>query len=182
MFPLHPETPEEGQSLERLFNTTSAEIERIVSGLQERARSLGLPFGEQRSMTYNSRLAQELGLWAEDETLGDKYHMAAFKAYFVDGVNLAKHDVLLKLVESVGLNVAVAKELLEKRTYSEQVDSDWQLAREMGITAVPTFVMGEQVLVGAQSYHTLKQMVELAGGSESENRKREILLNLRNNL
>jgi predicted DsbA family dithiol-disulfide isomerase len=40
-------------------------------------------------MTYNSRLAQELGKWVETRGKGDQYHDAVFQAYFVDGKNLA---------------------------------------------------------------------------------------------
>jgi len=40
------------------------------------------------------------------------------------------------------------------------VDLDWELSRKSGITAVPTFRMGLDKIVGAQPYETLKKMIE----------------------
>ena len=144
--------------LEDLFKKSSSEIDQLVEHLRNTATELGLPFGP-RTRTYNSRRAQELGLWAEDEGHGDDFHMEAFKTYFVEGRNLAKHDVLIELAEGVGLSGAAASTILSERTYADRVDKDWNDSRFMGITAVPTFVMGRHKLVGAQSYEQLESLV-----------------------
>ncbi|OQY14518.1 MAG: hypothetical protein B6I30_00350, partial [Desulfobacteraceae bacterium 4572_187] len=98
-FPLHPNTPKEGLTLEQLFAGTPLDIDTMMKSLREKAAELGLPMGN-RLKTYNSRLAQELGKWAESKKAGDAFHTAAFKAYFVDGKNIAKLAVLLDLAES----------------------------------------------------------------------------------
>ena len=110
-------------------------------------------------MTYNSRLAQELGLWAESMGKGDAFHLAAFKAYFVDGVNLAKIPNLVQLAEGVGLSPGDAEEVLTSRSFKEDVDRDWSESKFKNITAVPTFVMNHHKLVGAQSFDNLVEMV-----------------------
>lgn len=140
--------------LEDLFRTDAARIQHMVEGLQETARQLGLPFGA-RTRTYNSRLAQELGLWAEEQGGGHAFHMAAFAAYFAEGKNLALPPVLLDLVKRSGLSPQEAAEVLTSRSYSKAVDRDWQRARNLQVTAVPTFLMDDSRLVGAQSYATL---------------------------
>jgi predicted DsbA family dithiol-disulfide isomerase len=126
-----------------------------------------LPFGS-RNKTYNSRLSQELGLWAEDQGKGEPFHMAAFRAYFADGQNLAKMDVLLKLARDVGLSEKAAEEVLTSRTYRDKVDKDWEDSRFKGINAVPTFVMGRHKLVGAQSYENLAELVSQYGIRKKE--------------
>jgi len=123
---------------------------------------LGLPLGE-RKKTYNSRLAQELGKWAETKGKGDEYHDAVFRAYFVDSKNIAKTDVLMGLVKAVGLPENEAREALQMRTFKEAVDSDWDLAHRMGISAVPTFVLNHQTVVGAQPYEVLEQFLRNNG-------------------
>lgn len=158
MFPLHPETPSEGRSLEEIFNTSTAQIATIIKDLKATADSLGLPFGD-RHMTYNSRLAQELGLWAESEGCGHAFHMTLFKAYFVDGLNIGKAEILLDLAEVAGLNRVQAQEVLESRSFSDRVDADWQRSKEKKVQAVPTFMMGERAVVGAQSYQNLQQLM-----------------------
>ena len=157
-FPLHPDTPQAGLTLEQLFANQPVDIAAMLDRLKQIAAELKLPFGE-RSMTYNSRLAQELGLWAEDQGKGDAFHDAAFRAYFADGQNLALPDVLLELANQVGLPVDVAEEVLNTRSFAPAVDADWDLARQKQVTAVPTFIMGINKLVGAQPYEALVQMM-----------------------
>jgi predicted DsbA family dithiol-disulfide isomerase len=134
----------------------------MVASLSATAKRLGLPFGK-RTRTYNSRLAQELGLWAEEQGKGHQFHMAAFRGYFADGLNLAKKEVLLGLAEQLELPVAEADRVIEQRLFKDRVDKDWADSRFMGINAVPTFVMGRHKLVGAQEYTALQELVELYG-------------------
>ena len=157
-FPLHPETPEEGVDLAELFKGRDVNIDAMMKKLKSVADSLGLPLGN-RKRTYNSRLAQELGKWAEEEGGGEAFHMAMFKAYFVDGINLAKTDLLVEIAETIDLDGAAAREVLEKRTYKSAVDGDWKMAYNLGITAVPTFLVNGNRLVGAQTYEALERLV-----------------------
>lgn len=132
---------------------------KVVAQLKETAARFGVPFGD-RSMTYNSRLAQELGLWAESLGKGHEFHDHAFRVYFVEGRNLARREVLLDMAGHVGLDRAEAEKVLDERRFREAVDRDWELSRGKGVTAVPTFFMGLDRLVGAQSYETLEIMVK----------------------
>jgi len=168
-FPLHPNTPKEGLTLEQLFAGTPLDIDTMMKSLREKAAELGLPMGN-RLKTYNSRLAQELGKWAESKKAGDAFHTAAFKAYFVDGKNIAKLPVLLDLAESARLSREEAKPVILNRTFKKTVDEDWALSRKKGINAVPTFVMKEDKLIGAQSYSTLKKLLISKGVKKSEDR------------
>ena len=158
-FPLHPETPEKGVALEDLFKGRNIDINAMMKKLKNTADSLGLPLGN-RKMTYNSRLAQELGKWAEGQGHGDAYHMAMFQAYFVDGKNLAKIDLLVEIVEGLSMDGTAARRVLEERTYKDAVDRDWQEAYPRGITAVPTFMARGMRLVGAQSYEALEKLIK----------------------
>jgi predicted DsbA family dithiol-disulfide isomerase len=121
----------------------------------------GLPYGE-RTMTYNSRLAQELGTWADTQPGGEALHDALFRAYFVDARDISQPAVLLDVVERVGLSVEGAREALERRTFKAAVDADWELSHRYGVTGVPTFVAGRHGVVGAQPYEVLEQLVRTA--------------------
>jgi predicted DsbA family dithiol-disulfide isomerase len=118
------------------------------------SRDLELPFGD-RKMTYNSRLAQELGKWAEQMGEGDVFHDAVFRAYFADGRNIADVNILADVATSVGLDAKEAHDILTARRFKEAVDTDWARAYESGVTAVPTFSMNGQTLVGAQPFDAL---------------------------
>jgi predicted DsbA family dithiol-disulfide isomerase len=164
-FPLHPETPEEGLTLEELFAGRSIDVEKIMSRLKKVAEELGLPLGK-RKKTYNSRLAQELAKWAESKGRGDPFNEAVFRAYFVDGENIDKVDVLATLAKSIGLPEEEARSVLESRTFKEAVDSDWSRSHALGITAVPTFFIDERVVVGFPAYELLEEFVEACGAEK----------------
>jgi predicted DsbA family dithiol-disulfide isomerase len=161
-FPLHPETPQEGQSLEELFAGRGVDLDAMYSRMKGLMDEEGLPYGK-RSHTYNSRLAQELGTWADTQEGGEAMHDALYRAYFVDAVNVGDVGALLKLVEAVGLDVVAAREVLESRSFSDAVDADWNLSRQYGVTGVPTFVAGQKGVVGAQPYEALESFMREVG-------------------
>jgi len=160
-FPLHPDTPAEGRSLADLFAGRNVDRKAMHAQMKARMDAEGLPYGE-RTMTYNSRLAQELGKWADTQPGGEAIHDALFRAYFVEARDISQPAVLLDIVQHVGLSADAAREVLEKRTFKDAVDADWKLSREYGITGVPTFVVGRYGVVGAQPYEALEQLVRKA--------------------
>ena len=133
------------------------DIPAALDRLKRVAGDCGLPFGT-RTKTYNSRRAQELGKWAESLNKGEEFHMAVFKAYFADGLNIAKIPVLVEIAESVGLEGA--EDVLAKGAFKEAVDRDWRYSMTRGITAVPTFVANGRVVVGAQPYNVLEELIK----------------------
>jgi predicted DsbA family dithiol-disulfide isomerase len=111
-------------------------------------------------MTFNSRLAQELASWAASQPGGEAIHDALFRAYFVDGKNIGDPEVLVQISKQLGLDEAKAREVIEKRTHKAAVDADWEKSREYGVTGVPTYVVGDRGVVGAQPYETLEDLVK----------------------
>jgi len=162
-FPLHPETPAEGRSLEDLFAGRGYDIPKMQAQMRARMEAEGLPYGA-RTMTYNSRLAQELGAWADTQPGGEAIHDALFRAYFVDAKNIGDPEVLVEIAAAVGLPADAAREVIEKRTHKGAIDADWQKSHQYGVTGVPTFVIGRNGVVGAQPYEALEELVKRAGG------------------
>jgi predicted DsbA family dithiol-disulfide isomerase len=160
-FPLHPDTPQAGRSLEDLFAGRGYDIPKMQAQMRARMEAEGLPYGT-RTMTYNSRLAQELGAWAETQPGGEAIHDALFRAYFVDARNIGDPEVLVEVAQSVGLDADKAREVIEQRTFKQAVDADWMKSQQYGVTGVPTFVAGSRGVVGAQPYEVLEQLVEQA--------------------
>jgi predicted DsbA family dithiol-disulfide isomerase len=157
-FPLHPDTPAEGQSLEELFRGRHADVRAAQARLQLLMDAEGLPYGP-RTRTYNSRLAQEIATWAETKPGGGAIHDALFKAYFVDNLNIGDAAVLVDVARSVGLPPGEAADVIRERRYRAGVDADWAKSREYGVTGVPTFVSDRHGVVGAQPYETLAQFL-----------------------
>src|SRR5437762_7516838 len=127
----------------------------------------GLPYGR-RTHTYNSRLAQELGKWADTQPGGAAIHDKLYKAYFVEARNIGDPEILVEIAQSVGLPADEARAVLTERRFKGAVDADWAKSHQYGVTGVPTFVAARYGVVGAQPYEALEQLVERAGAVRRE--------------
>ena len=161
-FPLHPETPVEGQSLAELFAGRNLDLDAMYARMKGLMDAEGLPYAK-RTHTYNSRLAQELGKWADTQPGGGKIHDALYHAYFVAGRNIGDLETLVEIAGSVGLDAAAARDVLTSRSFKAAVDADWAKSRQYGVTGVPTFAAAGYGVVGAQPYEVLVQLLDKAG-------------------
>ena len=161
-FPLRPETPEEGISIEKLLSDRGVNPVQAQAHLEQVAEEEGLPFGR-REKTYNSRLAQELGKWAEFRGMGDQFHDTVFRACLVEGRNISKVSVLVDLAESLGLPPKEAEKVLKTRAFRESVDKDWMHSQAMRIRMVPTLAVNGITLVGAQKSEKMEQFMGKGG-------------------
>ena len=159
-FPLHPETPPEGQSLEQLFAGRDVDLNAMYQQMKRLMDIQGLPYSL-RTHTYNSRLAQELGKWG-DTHASDALHNALYQAYFVNRKNISNIEILVEVAASVGLDPIEARDVLKMRTLKAAVDEDWAKSRQYGITGVPTFVAAGYVVVGVQEYSVLERLLGMA--------------------
>ena len=162
MFPFRSDTPEEGLSLVACFSDDPLVVKERMRNLKETAEVMGLPFGSPH-MIYNSRSAQELGLWAESKGRGDAFLQALYVAYFVDSRNIAKISVLSEIAAPVGLPSENVDKVIKAGTFKERVDRDWVMAEKMNILVLPTFVINGDRLVGAQPYRKLQRLMEKNG-------------------
>jgi predicted DsbA family dithiol-disulfide isomerase len=161
-FPLHPETPAGGRPMAEFYAERRLDPEAMYARMKGLMDREGLPYGR-RTHTYSSRLAQELGKWADTQPGGAALHDALYRAYFVDARNIGDPEVLVEVARSVGLPPEAARAVLTERRFKDAVDADWAQSRRYGVTAVPTFVASDRAVVGAQPYEVLAQLVERAG-------------------
>jgi predicted DsbA family dithiol-disulfide isomerase len=167
-FPLHPSTPAAGVPLKDLFAGRGLDLDAMHARMKGLMDLEGLAYN-QRTHTYNSRLAQELAKWADSQAGFGKIHDALYRAYFVDGRNLGDVEVLVDIAKGVGLPEDQAREVLTQRTFKDAVDADWEKARRSGITGVPSFVAGGRTkVVGAQPYDLLAEQLRAAGAQRRE--------------
>jgi predicted DsbA family dithiol-disulfide isomerase len=156
-FPLHPATPQEGLLLSELLR--GVDLDAVHQRLYALMRDLDLPYGN-RDKTYNSRLAQELGMWADTQDDGEALHGLLYHRYFVQNQNLADRTVLLDVANEAGLDVAAARQILDERSFSAAVDAAWERARRHQITGVPTFIAGGYQFSGFQPLNEMQKFIE----------------------
>jgi predicted DsbA family dithiol-disulfide isomerase len=166
-FPLHPETPLEGRSIAELYAGRNVDPEAMYARMKGLMDAEGLTYGR-RTHTYNSRLAQELGKWADTQPGGEALHDALYRAYFVDNRNIGDPEILVEIAQSVGLPADEARAVLAERRFKDAVDADWEKSHAYGVTGVPTFVAARYGVVGAQPYEVLAELLEKAGAARRD--------------
>ena len=157
VFPLHPETPLRGRELSELF-AGRMDVPKVMADLKKMAEGLGLPFAK-RTHTYNSRHAQELGKWAKQLGQGDAFRAAIYHAYFAEGRNIAKVSELTAICESLDFSTMDALQVLDDGRFSAEVDADWERARKVGVSSVPTHNYGNHTLTGFQDYSAFQHLI-----------------------
>jgi predicted DsbA family dithiol-disulfide isomerase len=100
-----------------------------------------------------------LGKWAEYLGVGSLFHQAVYRAFFVEGRNIGLVEELASIAASVGLSAEEARLVLETGSFSSVVDDDWQRARELHITSVPTHIYEGKKLAGFGPYDDFVRLI-----------------------
>lgn len=158
-FELHPETPLEGM---RLPWADDPRYAVMAERLRQMAGEVGLPMNPP-TLISNSRRALEAAEYAREQGKHQAFHDAVFRAYFAEGQDIGDWHVLQELAEAVDLDGAAMREAVERGTYRAAVDAQIGEARRLGITGVPTYILGNLAVVGAQPYGVFQQAMARLG-------------------
>lgn len=171
-FELNPDKTSDGepilQALSRKYGRSVAEMEAAQRNMMDIAEGLGLNFSRmQERYTRNTFDAHRLVKWAGDQGRQTDMKMAFFEAYFGRADDISNAGVLIKCVESIGLDGVQAREILESDAYAEAVRADEAKYQQAGVSAVPAFIVNQRHLIsGAQEPDTLiKAFREIAAQS-----------------
>src|SRR5437588_6671738 len=128
------------------------------------ARQMGVPIKLPTvSPQPHSHLAFEGFQYAQEHGKGNEYNHRVLTAFFVESQDIGDIAVLTKLAGEGRLDEKEFEEALRKRKYREA--HQWVLrhaSEEAGVTGVPMFVIGDQVLTGLQDRETLEAVIEEA--------------------
>ncbi len=154
-FQLNPTMPREGMDrreyLEAKFGGKEAAVE-VYGEIARAAEAAGLEINfEGIARTPNTLDAHRLIHWALIEGRQTAAVAALFQAFFREGRDIGDRDVLCEIGESIGMDGAMVRRLLESGTDEAEIRERDARAREMGVSAVPTFIVaGQAVVPGAQ--------------------------------
>lgn len=134
-------------------------VEQILASTQATANAEGLPMDFDRGQVRVGTLDAHRLLWlASREGKADTVGEALFRAHFAEGRNLADVGVLA----DAGVDGGLARErvfaLLASDEGRAEVQAGLAQARDLGIRAVPTFVLdGRLAVQGAQPPEAFRQ-------------------------
>jgi predicted DsbA family dithiol-disulfide isomerase len=133
-------------------------------GVRERAKSVGLDYHFDKAVISNSLNAHRIVHLAKKNKLGNEMEEIFFKAYFTDGKDLNDVSTLITLGMDCGLQAREIQKVLENETlFLNDVKSEIEEAREIGVQGVPFFVFDRKYAVsGAQSVETFVQTINEA--------------------
>ncbi|MBB1300107.1 DsbA family oxidoreductase [Pseudoalteromonas sp. SR44-8] len=173
-FELNPDMPVVGQDLhEHLalkYGLTEEQGDENRKRILEMGEQAGFDFNfDGKRIMINSFDLHRLLTWAATEGKQTELKLAFFKAHFTDLVYLNEQDTLLDVVQSVGLDRARAKEILDSGEYFQEVRSEQSALQQMGITSVPTFIINEQyALTGGQPSDAFVQAFKQIAEQEAQ--------------
>jgi predicted DsbA family dithiol-disulfide isomerase len=150
-FELNPQMGPQGEAIVdyvgRKYGRTPAQIEETQAMIRERGASVGFAFGP-RTRVYNTFDAHS------------PLKLSLLKAYHSDGKDPSNHDVLVEAAQSIGLDPAKARGVLESTDYADDVRAQEQEYQQMGIQSVPSIIFNQRyLLTGGQPVEAFEQAI-----------------------
>jgi predicted DsbA family dithiol-disulfide isomerase len=109
----------------------------------------------------HTHLAFEGFQYAREHGKGNEYNLRMLEAFFVEDRDIGDIRVLTKLAGEVGLDEEEFAEALRSRKYRGAHQQALRHAyEEAGVTGVPMFVIGDQVLTGLHDRARLEAVIE----------------------
>lgn len=170
-FQLQPDAPHDhtvptGAYLAEKYGISEERVREMQDTVIDVARSVGLTYNLEHTLTGNTRDAHRLLLWAAEFDRQDELLEQMYAAYFTKGASLFDERSLLDLVDSVGLDPAEASRMLTSDRYAEDIRNDLSAAQQLGATGVPFFVFDRSFgIAGAQPLEIFRQTLEAAAPS-----------------
>ena len=161
-FQLNPDMPEggidRGEYLQRKFGRQSSQIYARVSAA---GAQVGIPFAfDKVTRQPNTVAAHSLILLAGDSALQNTVVEGLFRGYFIEGRDLNARETLTEIACAAGLVKPQVDACLASAQVREQVRSEDEQARRLGVEGVPFFVFNRRYAVsGAQDPEVLVDAV-----------------------
>ena len=174
-FELNPTMSVEGQDrAEHIQQKYGLTVEQGIANRQNlinRGLELGYEFSfPEDGRVYNTFNAHRLIHWAAEFDKQTELKLSLFDLYFKEAGNPSSEADLLSCVESVGLDSALAKEVLNSERYTDEVRNDQHWNSQQGITAVPAFIFNDKFLVsGGQPKETFVKVFEELTKNDADN-------------
>lgn len=128
-----------------------AQIEQMQMRIKDMGKQVGIGFNIENTIVANTFPAHKLIHFAAKSNKANEAEELLFHAYFIDGKNVADHEVLVNIAEELGLDSDQAQYVLNSDSFDYEVKQDILEARNIGVTGVPFFLLNDKyTLSGAQ--------------------------------
>ncbi len=176
-FQLDPLAPKETSEttaamLSLKYGVTLQHATKMVEDVATKAKRSGITMNYGKVKPTNTFDAHRVMKAAKDKGQKEALMKALFKGYFEDGLNLSDPDVLENIAKSCGMDVVEVKYVLKNDSHRDEVESDLQYAKKLGIRGVPYFLIDSKTVInGAQSVETFVETIRKAYIEEKNSRE-----------
>jgi predicted DsbA family dithiol-disulfide isomerase len=154
-FELNPQMPPGGQDLfehlNQKYGSSKEQQAQMYQNIKARGAEVGFAFHPTgRGRIFNTFDAHRLLHWAEVEGAdGDQLRLkkAFLQAYQGQGEVIESHEVLLNILQTLGMDVETARAILESDTYAEEVRAKENFYTSAGIHSVPAVIINDRHLI-----------------------------------
>jgi predicted DsbA family dithiol-disulfide isomerase len=151
------------ERLARKYGTQPREAQTMIDRMVDTAAKDGLDFRFDHIRPGNTFDAHRLLHLAHDRGVQDAVKERFLRAYLTEGQPIGDRDVLATLAREAGLDEPEVRAVLDGDRYATEVRKDEALAKDLGITGVPFFVLADRLGVsGAQPAEALLGALERA--------------------
>jgi len=163
-FEIHPETPKEGVNIAFLPFPTGY-MEMVMANVKRLAAEEGVVLKLSEKFP-NSHLALTISEFARKKGKLDDFHRLVLEKYWLEGEDIGDLDFLISLAESIGLERDEILNYLETNEPNDILKEDLLELRKFGINGVPTFFIGDEIVIGAQPYETFERVIKKTIGHQ----------------
>ncbi|MCY7465971.1 DsbA family oxidoreductase [Bacillus safensis] len=136
--------------------------------VKQAGKEKGIDFQFDALVLTNTFDAHRLAQYAGQMGKGDFVMGELFQAYFTDGKHVGDRQTLLDIAEKAALDEKEVQQVLGSEAFADHVRKDEQEARQLGINAVPFFLINDKYSVaGAQPADTFLRALETAWTEEA---------------
>lgn len=151
------------QSLAEAKGISFEEANNMSNYVTDMAKTVGLNYDFQKTVTANTRNAHRLSHLAKTIGKQQEAEELLFEAYFLNGKNIADIKVLQEIGEKIGLDANRIAKMLESNEFNDAVDTDIYESRQLGVQGVPFFVINKKYgISGAQDSEVFLKTLEKA--------------------
>lgn len=172
-FELDPQAPKEPETdiydtLARKYNQSRDWAQDMTVNVHNMAEEAGLEMDMGKLKPTNSFDAHQLIHLARQNNKEGRVIDALFRAYFVEGLNIADRKTLHRIGTDNGLDADTITEVFSEERFNSAVNHDIMQAKNIGINGVPFFLVDRRFgISGAQPadrlFQTLKEIHDKEG-------------------
>ena len=175
-FQLNPGMPKHGVNRKeycmRKFGSWDRCLE-MYAQISAAGKAVGLEFRFEQQATVPNTLDAHRVIWlAAKVGVQDAVMEGLFRAYFCEGIDLAKRPALVQVSALAGLDPGRVERLLSSDEGTAEVLAEEREIKSLGVTSVPLFIILDEVAVsGAQPPEALLKAFSQAQAARRKRRK-----------